>query len=90
MSATPAPPEAAKPSPDQNMAKVRLALLIYPRGEADMKVSVRESFEHVMLDLDLGRVTEKTIKLTIPEARALADHLNKVCARIIKRPSYRP
>jgi hypothetical protein len=45
-----------------------------------VRLNVRES----------GSGVDHAVTLNLFEARALSEHLNKICERIRKRPSYRP
>jgi hypothetical protein len=54
-------------------------------------VCVTECLDAVRLNVrESGSGVDHAVTLNLFEARALSEHLNKICERIRKRPSYRP
>jgi hypothetical protein len=75
------------------MPMIRQALIVRVpdrKTTATGHVTVTEQQRTVLLGLEDFSGLERSVQLTLPEARAVADHLNKVCTRIHKRKDYMP
>lgn len=93
----PAPPESAEAAFLHRMPKVRQSLtIILPEPTADRPqkaayICVTEQRDSVQVRVrEAGSGLDHDVRLNLPEARTLAEHLNKICERIRKRPAYRP
>jgi hypothetical protein len=54
------------------------------------KVTVTEQHQSVLLEVESFNGLSRDLQLTVPEARTVAEHLNKICSRIVRRPKDRP
>lgn len=95
--AAPAPAnEAERPAREevfrQPPAKVRHAYQVLVAGEGDLRLIVQEERTALRLCVDDGKsvVRPSSVRITVPEARRLADNLNRICRRILTRPDYAP
>jgi hypothetical protein len=94
---TAAPAQAAPAAPPEpaerfRIPKVRHAMILFvPKGsKEDAKVTVLEQRDSVKLSLRDHAGLEREVDLQLTEARALADHLNRICRHVANRPDYRP
>ena len=69
--------------------KVRIAMILHP-ADPQTIIRVREGPNCVYVDFETQTITVKTIRLTLREARTLAEHLNKIALRVQRRPEGRP
>jgi hypothetical protein len=84
------PPE---PPPDDPFGAPRIryamTVVIPPNGQTRATVTVKEQKASLILAIEVNSLSRE-IPLTVSEARALADHLNRICRRIRERPSWKP
>jgi hypothetical protein len=94
--AQPTPEDRAKAHRDYlwRTPKVRQSMiLIVPLASDPNKtgqVAVCENKDTVTLTIEDSNGVNRSVKLTLPEARTVATHLNMICNRIAKRPAHKP
>lgn len=70
-------------APDPPMPKMRLTMTILKSKASVSVTEMADTVRVTVADDDAG--IERKIELTLPEAWALARHLNKACQLVLKR-----
>lgn len=73
---------------------VRMALMVLVPMKDDPKtqarITVTEQKETVLVTLTTKDGIERSVGLTLSEARKLSEHLNTICRRVGRRPAHQP
>jgi hypothetical protein len=76
------------------MPKVRSAMILFAKnrkgGEAKLTVTEMRDAIRLSVDQDNDDLGVRHVDLTLPEACALSDMLNRIRRKLATRPEYRP
>jgi hypothetical protein len=89
----PAPPSASDTAYLRRMPMTRQAFILRVPDRKTTSVgliTVTEQTATVLLAVEDFSGLQRSLQLTLPEARAVADHINKACTRVVRRKDYQP